>query len=94
MDRRLRRRVGDQVTDDAVDLLGPLDGKGPDEQLADAARRLPLLGTPYAEYLAFTIRRIGIWARRTAHPGPESEDLVQAIEKRLSSIAARLGDDE
>ena len=44
--------------------------------------------------LAFTIRRIGIWARRTAHPGPESEDLVQAIEKRLSSIAARLGVEE
>ena len=41
--------------------------------------------------LAFAIRRIGIWARRTAHPGPESEDLVLAIEKRLSDIADRLG---
>lgn len=44
--------------------------------------------------LAFFARRIGIWARRTAHPGPESEDLVQAIETRLSAIAARLGNDE
>ena len=44
--------------------------------------------------LAFAIRRLGSWARRTAHPGPESEDLVLAIEKRLSAIAARLGVDD
>jgi len=43
--------------------------------------------------LAFAVRRIGMWARRTAHPGAESEDLVQAIEKRLTAIADRLGSD-
>ncbi len=40
--------------------------------------------------LAFAIRRIGLWARK-AHPAPESEELVHAIEKRLEAVAVRLG---
>jgi hypothetical protein len=42
--------------------------------------------------LAFAVRRIGRWARR-AYPSPETEELVNAVEKRLSAIAARIGSD-
>jgi hypothetical protein len=40
--------------------------------------------------LAFAVRRIGLWARK-AFPSSDTDGMVQAVEKRLSAIAARLG---
>jgi CHAD domain-containing protein len=42
--------------------------------------------------LAFAVRRLALWARK-AHPAPETDEMVQAVEKRLRAIAARLGSD-
>ena len=42
--------------------------------------------------LAFAVRRIGLWARK-AYPAQASDEMVRAVEKRLSVIAARLGSD-
>ena len=80
-ERKLRRRVGDLVTDDAVHLVGPLEGKDADAQLADAARRLRLLNTPYANDLAEDAEDLADVPRRlVGTPEDDADDDAEDID--------------
>jgi hypothetical protein len=84
-DLQALRRAGSLHSSNAVVppvLIGYAVGAMTKDELRDCVKDL-----------AFAVRRIGLWARK-AHPAPETDEMVTAVETRLRAIAARLGSDE